>query len=611
MSEETKFIESYREKFNEDVIYIVNILNKIFNEPLSLSNNYLNLESKDGGGIPESLNNLSYQSLKEKKSIEQERDLLDRVCSNISLIYTSPLQLSKTVQVNKDTVGIPLTQYMKQETGLPVGIRSDDLSEYVYDKDLKKILKREVGNVKNTVCETETVKELRKYFFYKLKLLVYLRSVLNLNDVDKLNVWEKIYQDALQNNYTGEKMENARRNLKTWYDYIQEIFTNVKDDSVEIQDLEKYIMAFENQDATTKELCETIIQVCDVNITIPNDRINNICNDKINIHSVTEDICPKDRLRVSKTQSVDLIRQLDQAIENVIPTEENKPLLENIRRTQSEIQIVQEDLNKKPPSKDTASQYDKLNIGLSGLIEDTVKILEPQRAKIISEEGPKPITTSGGQILDIIGGLLTTRDQGKPVKIPSRKDLKSLEPTIITQTPPVPQQIKLTEPMKRIVDEEEMIKPQIGKVVDFDERELIPSRNQIANILRGVFNKRTDDPRVKNVIRDAGDATKTYEQEYKIEPDKAERNFIRTMSQSLVKNQQTDDPKFKRYVAEVSKPKKQYACFGTSRLSDEIDDLILSIDDEEDKKLLNKIKVDFNKLVFESIKTITGKYNLK
>jgi hypothetical protein len=371
MSLDTKFIQDYRENFNTDVLFIVNILNKIFNIPKSVKN-YIEV----GDQIPQPLrSDLSYDSLK-NNPVDLEKEIFLRVCQNIASVYTS--HINPPTQIN--LTDLPL-QGKDETTNKPVGVMVGDLTEYVYNKNSRKIEKKEKTGVQEEICNTDQINELKKYFFLKLKLLVYLRSVLNLNNDENLsNQWETIFLNAVQNNYNPDKIENAGNDLKNWYEYIKRIFNDVKNDQINIEQLNQYISAFEKEDPVTRNLCESIIQICDPTAT-PKSQIQKICSPQINIHSVTTDICNREEKGL-----LDQSKFLDQKI------------LEEVskRKDTENIQKIWNDLQQQQKNSPSIENMKNINQNKKLLLDQLLTLHEknpgpPKRAVTLSDLKPTGI----------------------------------------------------------------------------------------------------------------------------------------------------------------------------------------------------------------------------
>jgi hypothetical protein len=410
MSLDTKFIQEYRENFNTDVLYIVNILNKIFNVPKSVKN-YIEVDDK----IPQPLHkDLTYDILS-SNPIDLENEMFYRVCQNIASIYASSLN----TPININLKDLPLTN--DESTSKPVGITVGDLTEYVYDKDTKKIVKKEKKVVQDKICNSDEVNRLKKYFFLKLKLLVYLRSVLNLNnDETATNQWEKIFLEAVKSNSNQNKIEEAEDKFKRWYNYIKDIFNDVKNDQIDIDQLQQYILAFENKDQITKNLCESIIQICD-DKEVSKQTIKTTCNDQINIHSVTTDICHKEEKAI-----VNESKKLDQKISEEISKRNDAPEIQRIQTNLNELNQEQMNLVIEPKTFESAR---KINEAKNSLLD---------QIQMIPEKNPTPLKRTST--------LTDLKPSGKPsIGIVSTHPIQGqvgqkvpVDPTPLISSAPVP-----------------------------------------------------------------------------------------------------------------------------------------------------------------------------
>jgi len=277
-------INSYRKQFNKDMIYMINILNKIFNipsmTPTATPQNFISIENK----IPETLakvgnNTLTYESLNTQRQNELQQSLFNKICQNLALVYSTPINNTTPLEINDK---FPLNKTLTTQKNFGnVGVRSDNMEEYQIDNG-GVITRKEFTEVQIKICDTDKAKALKEYLYLKLKILVYLRSVLNLYEDENINKWEKIY---INSNKSTTMKGVASTNLNLWYKNIQDIFKKIQDDRIDINGLKDIVNRFENKDDTTKNLCKAIVKLCDPEVN------ESICNDGINIYSVTKEIC--------------------------------------------------------------------------------------------------------------------------------------------------------------------------------------------------------------------------------------------------------------------------------------------------------------------------------
>ena len=599
MSQDTKFIQEYREKFNIDVLYIVNIINKIFNVQKNIKN-YIEVgEDK----IPNPLhNNLTYDNLKSTSSSSLEKEMFDRVCQNIASIYASPINPPKNINLDD----LPLTS--DSSASKPVGVMVGDLTEYVYDKETKRIVKKEKKDVQEKICNTDELNELKNYFFLKLKLLVYLRSVLNLNnDETTTNQWEKIFLDAVKSNYNKNKIEEAGYQLKVWYDYIKRIFDDIKTDQIDIPQLKQYLKAFEMEDTTTKNLCESIIQICDNNKP-SKSLIQNTCNQQINVHSVTTDICYKEAKEV-----LNETKKLDQKISEELSKRKDASEIQNIQTNLNELNQQQKNLVINPKDPKTLESARKINEVKASLLD---------QLQIIPEKNPTPLKRSA-----TLTDLKPTSDKtrfGVISSNPVQGGQQKVLPQVVSQDPRYAAVLPVVIPsnLKQIGDATSNVNAAIQRLVE--------------------ISRITNKPQINKVLEEVNTNTKLYEQQSKINPDKAKENWIRSVSQTLVNSGQTADPVIQKVaalppVANILEPdlpalvtaplpaplpapvpavlpvllpsqQRSTVCLGQNTLLDELKGLIDTINDDEDKKLLAEIKEGYIQLVENKISKIKNKY---
>jgi hypothetical protein len=114
-------------------------------------------------------------------------------------------------------------------------------------------------------------------------------------------------------------------------------------------------------------------------------------------------------------------------------------------------------------------------------------------------------------------------------------------------------------------------------------------------------------------------ATNVYEKESKTDPEQAKIKLVKTLSRTLIENNQTKDPLIQKIANEPiaiptpiilpqSKETLTTVCLGQPTLLVELDNLINSIEDQSDKELLTEIKNDYIKLVSNKIQNIKERY---
>ena len=334
--------KKYRDEFNKDILNLVNVLNKIFAKDENDNLIYL----KEGVGFAEldyignntkiNTRNLDYDNLSNKQQSELlKRDLMEKVCKNIAFIYAYPIQKDlKYNQLAGVNQNIPLQDYPntdppKQKYG-SVGIKNGNLNQYTIAGAVgnQKISSRPFGNVQQTVCANQEVEKLQEYFYKKLKLLIYLSEIINLDyknakDDNAKNQYDKIYLKSLTNDTKKDRIPEAEKKFDEWYQYLQTIFKEVKNDSYTNEELDKYIKCFEESDEKTQTLCVHIYPLCEnVEEAVADKEANNVCV-KINLHSVTKDICPGDLKTQGLTPAqLEQVSALGSQVSAQVPQEE-------------------------------------------------------------------------------------------------------------------------------------------------------------------------------------------------------------------------------------------------------------------------------------------------
>jgi len=274
-----------RNQFNQDILKLVNVINKIFT-PSDDKENVLQLKVSSKFS---DLDNSTY-NYKSLMNNDNKNDLLDKVCKNIAFIYAYPILKNTPFDGRKGEFplkGLNLKNF--PTTYGSVGIKNGNLNEYNFIDGA--VVEEKFNNVQDTVCANDQVQKIKEYFYKKLKLLVYLSEIINLNfeeaktDSAK-NKYEKIYLNNT-NPLKFQKKQAAKSKFTEWYQYLQAIFTEVMNDNYENKELEKYIKCFEETDEKTQTLCLNVYPLCE---NVDEKNAQNVCV-KINLHSVTEDIC--------------------------------------------------------------------------------------------------------------------------------------------------------------------------------------------------------------------------------------------------------------------------------------------------------------------------------
>jgi hypothetical protein len=295
------FIE-YRKNFNRDLIPLVNILNKVFNDPPKNEDDIPNnlMKPKDnrfkanlGIEVLNNAENLNVPDLiRSVNDLDGKLKLFDKVCKNISILYTKPMNKNtlKYKTVNED---LPLSDLMN--TKLPgggigtgtgdIGIQVNNLEEYFINNGT--IISKRKSQTNQKICskkdDDNIIEKLREYFYLKLKILVYLRNVLNLNEEDKINQYEILYQTKIKENPNPKIpgiLQNALGSLETWNEEIKKIFNNVLNDKFDNQELKNIIYKFENEDENTTNVCMSLIPICNPDQVISSEEIKTQCRKK-------------------------------------------------------------------------------------------------------------------------------------------------------------------------------------------------------------------------------------------------------------------------------------------------------------------------------------------
>lgn len=211
--------------FDKDIDEIVKILGKVFP-------------------------NISYQNkqLSVNKDYFDETSINDKVCEKLVFLYTKPI-------VDKPLLSSTILEKFQGLIGKEFGIIAD--------------------NSGKSLCNTEEVKKLQKYFYYKLKILLFLNQISGDNN--------KYYQFYLENKKVvdDKTRKSIEENFRKWKSEIQKIINNVKSDVYNTDQLESDFQKFKSNDTTTETLCKILVE--------------NICEDAVpcegvNILSVGQEI---------------------------------------------------------------------------------------------------------------------------------------------------------------------------------------------------------------------------------------------------------------------------------------------------------------------------------
>jgi len=290
MSNKVDPFEIQRKMFRESIIEIVNMLNRIFN--------YNFVQSKNGEMIQSKLitvdkNNLeyTYQPLSElfRLSVNQmdsqvKNTLFRKICKNLVVLFAKPLP----PKLSKKKASLPLVDIKSENTQ----------SRIIITKNGKEIFE----GPKTQICSEHEIQDFKNYLYLKLKLLIYLNDVLNLDESDDKNKYERHFLDyiertritRLSNQNQTQEISYVKTKFEKWMKQVEMIIKQVMSDTYNTEILKKMVSVFEEGDPTTVELCESLVPLCQ-NASSLNAK--DICSpDRITMHSVTEDVCNPETL---------------------------------------------------------------------------------------------------------------------------------------------------------------------------------------------------------------------------------------------------------------------------------------------------------------------------
>ncbi len=269
--------------FDKDIDKIVNILGKVFP-------------------------NISYQNkqLSVNKDYFDETSINDKVCEKLVFLYTKPI-------VDKPLLSSTILEKFQglfgKEKQTPFGIIADNS-----------------GN-KLGLCDTNEVKQLQKYFYYKLKILVFLNQISGENN--------KYYRFYLENKkaVNDKTRKSIEENFRKWKSEIQKIINNVKSDVYNTDQLESDFQKFTSNDPTTETLCKLLV--------------SNVCDDKsvscenINILSVGQEIkCRKRDPKQEKLIEPESISEPKIYVESPEPKIKSSPVTKKYKSNDDFIETV-------------------------------------------------------------------------------------------------------------------------------------------------------------------------------------------------------------------------------------------------------------------------------
>lgn len=306
--------EEQRNRFKQQIIKLVTILNQVF------SNNYIFVSETEGSSFTskkikkplveisesgkliytyEPLSNL-FKFSKEDAEGQIKKTLFHKVCKNLILLYLEP---EKKKQKTKPTLSLvdikPIEPPKKIEIYSPQG-------EFVTE------------GYKPEICNEFQIQEYKEYMYLKLKLLIYINDVINFDMMDDKNKYEKLLLAFLSKN--PQRGQEAAKTFLEWCKQIEQILEQVMNNEFNVPVLQRLIELFETTDPLTLDLCRKMVPLCDNAGQIDP---NVVCNpDKINIHSVTQNVCSmedalKDEIDALNEELSDFDNEIDDLIVNI------------------------------------------------------------------------------------------------------------------------------------------------------------------------------------------------------------------------------------------------------------------------------------------------------
>lgn len=272
--------EKQRTMFNAQIVQIVRMLNHLFTENyVRDENNKLYqapLINLNGSGQKITYNYQPLSELFQISEIQQDAPvknaLFRKVCKNLIVLFSKPIP----PRVGKSKASVPLVDIKPEDSNATNVIIATKDGEIIYQ------------DTKVKVCNDLEIKDFKNYLYLKLKLLVYLNDILNLELLDDKNKYEKLLLGFMQKN-PGKDVSVVKAKFEKWLEQVEMIIEQVMSDQYNFEILKKMVALFEQTDPTTVELCESIVPLCDNASSID---VSTVCSpDRINMHSVTEDIC--------------------------------------------------------------------------------------------------------------------------------------------------------------------------------------------------------------------------------------------------------------------------------------------------------------------------------
>jgi hypothetical protein len=215
---------------DKDILKIVEILNRIIGDIITFDQKSKTLSIEIA---KKQINDIDILNEQEQQS------LFDKICEKIVFLYTEPIVKSPLTTSGNNADKIK--SIFSKSNPIPFGIRIDR------DK------------LPKNICDNESVKDLRYYYFNKLKILVYLSQLSN-----RLAFNDKYKSFYLKNskNYNSVQIKNIKQEYNNWKNSINKIIQNVFYDQYPNKDLLEIIDRFTKSDPNTNELCKSITSVC-------------------------------------------------------------------------------------------------------------------------------------------------------------------------------------------------------------------------------------------------------------------------------------------------------------------------------------------------------------
>ena len=304
-----KNVDPFREQrkmFNQNIVKMVNMINGLFTNHFVRDENNKLQKTPLIQILPNNQIQYTYEPLNQLYQVSEtgqdgsiKKTLFRKICKNLVVLFAKPIE----PKLKKQKPSLPLHEIKPIAPTKRIIITTKDGEVIAED-------------VKTEICSPFEINDFKNYLYLKLKILVYLNDILNLNLMDDKNKYEKLILNYIAKNPNAD-LSQIQNKFLNWMKQVEIIIQTVMSDSYDFKVLQEIVAMFEQSDPTTADLCESVVSLCDNADQIDKSQV---CNpDRINLYSVTENVCDANLLLDQElNQQKDELNNLDQKITKML-----------------------------------------------------------------------------------------------------------------------------------------------------------------------------------------------------------------------------------------------------------------------------------------------------